>query len=148
MWGTGFFKGLAVTMRNMFRGPVTLQYPDEKQALSDRARWAVKPLYDEGGSLLCTACGNCVRACPDGVLVLDSVTDEEKNKRILFLDYEVGACMFCGLCVEACPFSALEMSLEYELATVDTAELVTRLLEDVDAASAKRARKGGEAQDD
>ena len=133
-------KGMWTTAKAFGRGPVTLQYPDVRQELSPRFRGAVAVLYDEDGAPKCTACMNCVRACPDEVLALDFETDEDKNKRIVTFGYELGACMFCGLCVEACPFSALEMSDEYELAVPDTASLDRVLLADIAAASPKKKR--------
>jgi NADH-quinone oxidoreductase subunit I len=128
------------TAKNFARGPVTLQYPDELQELSERSRGAVAVLFAEDGTPKCTACTNCVRACPDEVLSLEVETDEEKNKHIVHFGYELGACMFCGLCVEACPFAALEMSHEYELAVSDTARLERVLLADIPAASAKKKK--------
>ena len=144
VWGTGLIKGMAVTLKNSFRGPVTINYPDERFELPERARWAVDVILDDEGAPKCTACMNCVRECPDDVLSLEVETvetDDAKLKRITSFTYEVGACMFCGLCVEKCPFSALEMTHEYELATTETASLTTVLLEDVMAASAKRKAK-------
>lgn len=146
-WGAGILKGLGIAFKNLMRGPITVQYPDERAELAPRARWAVAPLYDEHGAPKCTACLACVRACPDGVLALASTVREDKSKHIDAFTYEVGACMFCGLCVEACPFSALEMSHEYELATTDTAKLTRVLLADVDAASGKRAAAKEAGQD-
>lgn len=142
MWGTGFFKGMWITLKNLIRGPITMQYPYEKWELPERARWAVAPKFDEAGAPKCTACMNCVRACPDGVLHLYAETNEDKSKTIREFAWEVGACMFCGLCVEACPFDALEMSKEYELAVSETNGLRTTLLKEVSAASAKRKADG------
>ena len=42
VWGTGILKGMRITMRNMLRGPITVQYPHEKLELPERARWAVQ----------------------------------------------------------------------------------------------------------
>ncbi len=141
MWGTGFFKGLAVTMRNMLRGPITLQYPEQKAELPERARWALQHKFDEEGRPKCTACEICVRTCPDGILALDYTKAEDGSKHIDSYRYEVGACMFCGLCVEACPFDAIEMGKDYELAVRDTSGFYRTLLSDVDAAGGRRAER-------
>ncbi|MBA4370366.1 MAG: NADH-quinone oxidoreductase subunit I [Coriobacteriaceae bacterium] len=145
MYGLGILKGMRVSWRNLMRGPITVQYPDERLTLPERARWAVIPLMNDDGAPRCTACMNCVRACPDGILDLSFVTREDKTKHIDTFRYEVGACMMCGLCVESCPFDALAMGHDYELATTDTACLTSTLLADVDAASPKRERTAGDA---
>ncbi len=139
MWGTGILNGLRITMRNMLRGPITVQYPYEKLELPERARWAVTPLFDEDGVPKCTACMACIRACPDHILDLEFTTGEDKTKHIEHYSYEIGACMMCGLCVEACPFDAIRMGHDYELARTSADELTYDLLTDVDAAPVKRA---------
>lgn len=142
IWGTGLLNGMRISMRNMFRGPITVQYPKEKLVLPERARWAVQPLYDEQGVAKCTACGTCVKACPDYILQLDVTTDPEtKVKHIDHFSYELGACMMCGLCVESCPFDAIEMGHDYELARTSRDELVYDLLADVDAYKPKRPER-------
>jgi NADH-quinone oxidoreductase subunit I len=138
MWGLGVIKGFGITMRNFFRGPITVQYPEKRIELPPRSRWAVRHKYDENGAPKCTACLICVKECPDDVLRIFSSPKEGGGKRIDAYVYEVGACMMCGLCVAACPFDAIEMSHEYELATRDRADLVRVLLRDVDAAGPKR----------
>jgi len=140
MWGSGLINGLRISMRNMFRGPITVKYPYEKLELPERARWAVKAIVDEDGAPRCTACLNCVRACPDHILDVEVTTREDKTKHIDHFRYEVGPCMMCGLCVEACPFSAIEMSHDYELARMSPDELVYDLLTDVDASRGRRER--------
>jgi NADH-quinone oxidoreductase subunit I len=142
IWGTGILKGMGITMRNMLRGPITVQYPHEKIELPERARWAVRMTLDEQGSHKCTACLACERACPDHIIKIDVTTDEARNKHIDAWTYEIGACMMCSLCVEACPFDAIHMSHDYELARIDPAELTENLLTDVPAA--KPARKAAE----
>jgi NADH-quinone oxidoreductase subunit I len=138
---------MVATMRNMLRGPITVRYPEQRLELPERARWTVTPRYDDDGAPKCTACLICVKECPDHVLRLEVSTTEEGRKHIDRYVYELGACMMCGLCVEACPFQAIEMSHEYELATPSHDDLTRVLLADVDAASPRRAKKEGEADD-
>ena len=141
MWGLGVLKGFAITMRNMFRPVITVQYPDEKLVLPERARWAVHVRFNDDGTPKCTACQICVKECPDHVLRVASSPKPEGGKHIDTYVYEVGACMMCGLCVTACPYDAIEMSHEYELATREHGEMVRVLLRDVDAAPMRRASR-------
>jgi NADH-quinone oxidoreductase subunit I len=138
VWGTGFFKGMRMTMRNMLRGPITLRYPEERVMLPERARWALQHKYDASGAPKCTACLICVNTCPDGILTLESHKTDDGGKHIDRYVYEIGGCMFCGLCVEACPFDAIEMGKEYEHASTDVRTLYRTLLCDVPAAGPKR----------
>ncbi|MBI5230746.1 MAG: NADH-quinone oxidoreductase subunit I [Coriobacteriales bacterium] len=142
IWGTGIVKGLGITIRNMFRKPITVQYPHEKLELPERARWTVEPSYDGEGNIKCTGCLTCVRVCPDHVLDMKLTVGEDKSKHIDYFRYECGACMMCGLCTEACPFDAIHMSHDYELARTSADELTYNLLEDIDAA--RPARKAAE----
>ena len=144
MWGSGILKGLRITMRNMLRGPITVQYPEQKLVLPERARWAVAQKFDADGAPKCTACLICVNECPDHVLAID-VSKDRGGKHIDGYVYEIGACMMCGLCVEACPFDAIEMSHEYELAT-DRRRLVRRCCRRAPAWTPpvpRRPREGG-----
>jgi NADH-quinone oxidoreductase subunit I len=143
-WGLGILKGMATTMKNMLRGPITVQYPHERLPIPERSRWAVHIKRDAAGAHRCTACTNCVRACPDKVLWFQVTPGADKTKHIDAFGYEIGACMFCGMCVEACTFDAIEMSDEYELAVVGEDNMVRLLLEDV--AAAKPARAGAAAK--
>jgi NADH-quinone oxidoreductase subunit I len=145
MWGMGLLKGLMISLRNLRRGPITVQYPYEKLDLPERSRWAVRPKCFEDGSPKCTACMTCVRTCPDHILDLDVETREDKSKHINTFTYEVGACMMCGLCVESCPYDAIRMSHEYELAVSDASGLKEHLLAGVDAATAARHKAEREA---
>jgi len=148
IWGTGLIKGLFITIRNMARGPITLQYPHEKVELPERSRWTVAPTLDEDGQIKCTACMTCVRVCPDHVLDMGLTVGEDKTKHIDYFRYESAACMMCGLCVEACPFGAIHQTHDYELARTSLQELTYNLLEDVDAASPRRKAPAAPPADD
>jgi NADH-quinone oxidoreductase subunit I len=144
MYGLGILRGFTITMRNFFRKPMTVQYPEQRLTLPERSRWALRQRMNDDGSPKCTACLICVKECPDHVIRLESSSKEGGGKHIDRYVYELGACMMCGLCVEACPFDAIEMSHDYELASPVQGDLVRVLLEDVDAASTRRAPKGGD----
>ena len=138
MYGLGVLKGFGITIKNMFRPAITVQYPEQRLVIPKRARWAVRQKMDEDGVPKCTACLICVKECPDNVLRVFTSAKDGGGKRIDAYVYEVGACMLCGLCVAACPYDAIEMSHEYELATRNHDNLVRVLLRDVDAAPIPR----------
>ncbi|MFQ6136971.1 MAG: Coenzyme F420 hydrogenase/dehydrogenase, beta subunit C-terminal domain [Candidatus Hydrothermarchaeales archaeon] len=106
-------KPLAVTLKHLFRWPITVQYPDERLVLKKRYRGLQSYI-----ALLCTGCGICAEFCPQKTIEMIEV-DGKRQPRIY-----AGRCMFCGICVEHCPTRALGTTSEYELAGYDRESLV------------------------
>lgn len=61
----------------------------------------------------CAFCGNCVDACPAGVIQL--IREKESGENILTLACD--GCIFCGRCEEVCTNGAIKLTQEYELAS-------------------------------
>ncbi len=53
---------------------------------------------------LCTRCGDCVRACPTGIIVGAADASDASPK----VDFSRGECTFCGDCRRVCPSGALQ----------------------------------------
>lgn len=49
---------------------------------------------------LCTRCGDCAAACPEGIVVT--------GNGFPAIDFGRGECTFCGACAQACPTGALD----------------------------------------
>ena len=123
------FEGMAVTLKYLFKRPVTMQYPEKKWTVPERHRGVVQLVIDQKtGKHKCIACLNCVRVCPNFSLCVEAGTDENKKKYPVKFELALGQCMFCGLCVESCPTNALEMNKEYELAVYTRDGLKRQLL--------------------
>ena len=103
MYGLGIAKGLFATLRQLFRRPFTVQYPEEARQVPPRARTNLL-WFDER----CTGCSTCAQACPDGCILVATSPREDGslNKDRYEIDFRL--CMFCGLCVEACPYEAIQ----------------------------------------
>ena len=120
-YGKGIAKGLTVTIRHLFRHPVTVQYPEQRLNTSRRIR---------GNELIwskekCTGCATCAKTCPQGVIEIVTSTNPVENKYVVEkYQIDTGYCIQCGLCVEACPYEALFMGYAYELARYRRGELV------------------------
>lgn len=55
-------------------------------------------------SQLCTGCGDCLRACPEAILIRQP---GPPGPALPLVDFSRGACTFCGACAEACETGAL-----------------------------------------
>jgi NADH:ubiquinone oxidoreductase subunit E len=62
--GSGLITGMGVTLRNMFRPKVTLQYPEERPHIPDRWRGRLDLIYDPFGEHKCEVCFQCAQVCP------------------------------------------------------------------------------------
>lgn len=134
-------KGMWITLKTMFKRPITVQYPDEKREMALRYRGRLVLPVDPalGGANRCTACMACVRACPNRSLEVTRVKEEGGKPRAGRFDYNLGSCMFCNLCVEACTFAAIVMSDDYETSTEDKAALQRELVGEKYVLAGKKA---------
>ncbi len=128
---TGFWSficGLWVTLVNTVRPPVTFQYPEKYYVPLEGFRGYPALVVDpETGETKCNGCQACARACPLGVIHIETAQREDKKRYPVEWRLEFGRCMVCNLCVEACPFGALTMSPEYEFAEYRPEDLVYTL---------------------
>ncbi len=109
-------KGMALTLKNMFRPNVTLQYPEVKFEPPASYRGRPVLVQENNGVERCVACGLCSRVCPAlAIEVQASETDLEKERYPVKFEINMLRCIFCGFCEEVCPEEAIVMSKDYEL---------------------------------
>jgi len=111
-------QGLAVTLRNIFRPRITLNYPAVRTQVFPRFRGRMVHLRGADGRLRCTACQACQKACP--TLAIPLIEGDEKKgreKRARSYVWDSLRCLFCGLCVEVCPFDAIVLGQTYTMVT-------------------------------
>ena len=120
-YGIGIAKGMAVTIKHLFRHPITSQYPEQRLNISRRTR-GNELIWDRGK---CTGCASCAKACPQGVIrIVTSVLVDDNKYEVQTIEVDTGYCISCGLCVEVCPFNALFMGYAFERAKYRRNELV------------------------
>jgi len=126
---------MAVTIRYLFRHPVTTQYPEQRLTTSRRLR-GNELVWTEAR---CTGCSTCAKACPQGAILIVTAPAGDKLS-VEKYEVDTGYCIQCGLCVEACPYEAIRMGYSYERAKYRRGELVQR--DDMLAASEARPASG------
>lgn len=119
-YGIGIAKGMTVTLKHLFRPPITVQYPEEKLVVSRRIRGNELVWFPDK----CTGCATCAKSCPQGNIEIVTHVGSENNYVVDKFELDAGRCMFCGLCVESCPYGALAMGVSYEQAQYRRGELV------------------------
>lgn len=117
-------KGLWITGKNLITPAVTLQYPDQKDKMTDRYRGLVDLIPEK-----CIACYQCVKICPTGCLALTHRQTLENKKVLVTFDYDMERCCFCGLCEQACPTAAMFMNKIYEISTTSRDKLHINLMD-------------------
>lgn len=107
----GFLKGLGVTLSQLPKKKVTLQYPDVMPEWPERFRGVHRFIPE-----LCIVCNQCARVCPTNCISLSGTRDENKKMRIDTYDINFEICILCDLCTEVCPTESVLMSDTFELA--------------------------------
>lgn len=116
-------KGLALTLKYMFKPKVTLNYPFEKGPISPRFRGEHALRRYPNGEERCIACKLCEAVCPALAITIEAEPREDGSRRTTRYDIDMTKCIYCGLCEEACPVDAIVEGPNFEFATETREEL-------------------------
>ena len=115
--------GLWLTLKYMFKRPVTINYPFEKGPLSPRFRGEHALRRYANGEERCIACKLCEAVCPALAITIEAEPRQDGSRRTTRYDIDMTKCIYCGLCQEACPVDAIVEGPNFEFATETREEL-------------------------
>lgn len=96
-------------LASLFRRPATIRYPFEKFTMPKGFRGMPK-----FRSQLCTGCRLCIRDCPSQAITITKVGEKRFEASI-----DLGKCVYCAQCAETCPRKVIEITTEFELASLE-----------------------------
>ncbi|MBI5472286.1 MAG: NADH-quinone oxidoreductase subunit I [Ignavibacteriae bacterium] len=142
--------GMKITFMHMFTPAVTIQYPDVRLKLPERARNRLYVNMDD-----CIGCDQCSMACPVDCITIETLkstpdvdlglTSVGTKKRLYVtrFDIDIAKCCYCGLCVPPCPTECIKMTDVYEFSEFERTNLIykfsTMASADIDGAKTKLA---------
>lgn len=105
--------GLKITMRNMLKPPVTLEYPDERPEIPPGYRGVPTLVRDPNGREKCVSCQLCEFVCPPKAIritpgeIPEDAETAHVEKAPKEFEINMLRCIYCGLCQEVCPEEAI-----------------------------------------
>ncbi len=123
--------GMKITFKHLFVPAVTIQYPDVKLKLPERARNRLYVNIDD-----CIGCDQCSMACPVDCITIETIkatpdqdlgvtsTGNKKRLHVPKFDIDIAKCCYCGLCVPPCPTECIVMTDVYEFSEFDRKNLI------------------------
>jgi NADH-quinone oxidoreductase subunit I len=123
--------GMKITLGHLFVPAVTIQYPDVKLKLPERARNRLFVNMDD-----CIGCLQCEMACPVNCITIETMkslpTDDlgttstgmKKKLWVTRFDIDIAKCCYCGLCVYPCPTECIKMTEVYEFSEFERNNLL------------------------
>src|SRR6201986_1338742 len=100
-------KGMWLTLKDMFKPRMTINYPFEKGPLSPRFRGEHALRRYPNGEERCIACKLCEAVCPALAITIESDVSSDGTPRTTRYDIDLFKCIYCGFCEEACPVEAI-----------------------------------------
>lgn len=118
------YRGMIVSLQNLFYPKVTLNYPFEKGPISSRFRGEHALRRYSDGEERCIACKLCEVICPALAITIDAKMMQNGSRQTTRYDIDMTKCIYCGMCQEACPVDAIVEGPNFEYATFSHEELL------------------------
>ena len=114
---------LNMAVRQVFKKPATIPYPNGEMKIADNYRGRL--IYNPAD---CIGCNLCVRYCPAGAIKIVNKGTKEERKMRAYLN--VGRCIFFCQCVDTCPKKCISFSQDIDLSSLKKEDLTVCLNED------------------
>jgi NADH-quinone oxidoreductase subunit I len=126
----GRLSGFWVTLRQMGKSPLTVQFPKAKRVKPPRLHGRHVLNRYEDGMEKCIGCELCAGVCPAKCIYVrgadnppdDPVSPGERYGYVYEINYL--RCIHCDLCVEACPTEAITESKLFEFSFTNRRDAV------------------------
>ena len=122
--------GLKITLKNIFRPTITLQYPEERPEIPENYRGVPTLVKDPNGRQKCVSCQLCEFVCPPKAIRITpgELDGEGENAHVEKgpQEFEVNMlrCIYCGYCQEVCPEEAIWLQDVFSASGYTREELV------------------------
>ena len=122
--------GLKITLKNIFRPAVTLQYPDERPEIPENYRGVPTLVKDPNGREKCVSCQLCEFVCPPkAIRITPGELDDEGDTAHVEKgpqEFEINMlrCIYCGYCQEVCPEEAIFLQDIFSVSGYTREELI------------------------
>jgi len=93
---TEMIRGMQLTMSMFWKQKLTLNYPNEKGALSPRFRGEHVLRRYPTGEERCIACKLCEAICPAQAITIEAEVREDGSRKTTRYDIDMTKCIFCG----------------------------------------------------
>ncbi len=120
----GLADSYVVTLRHLFRKPITEQYPEYKKVLPARSRARIVLTRDPEGQERCVACYLCSAVCPTDCISIEGAERADGRRYPLWFRINFARCIYCGLCEEACPTLAIQLTPDFEFSKYEILDFV------------------------
>jgi len=116
--------GIFITLQNILKTKITLNYPFEKGPISSRFRGQHALRRYLSGEERCIACKLCEVICPTQAITITSLSRLDDSRRTTKYDIDMTKCIYCGYCQEACPVDAIVETSNFEFSSFTHEELL------------------------
>jgi NADH-quinone oxidoreductase subunit I len=122
--------GLKITLKNIFRPTITLQYPEERPEIPENYRGVPTLVKDPNGREKCVSCQLCEFVCPPkAIRITPGELDDEGDTAHVEKgpkEFEINMlrCIYCGYCQEVCPEEAIWLQDIFSVSGYTREELV------------------------